>query len=134
MKEDRATPPENARAPVEIQQANQVINTVVAPQSFRPCPKGKNDLPVVAMRFWIVAPAVLSPDCATVGAENRPGVGASQPIDNHKPAERRNAIAFAPFGPYTVSTNGAKNVVRPHRKKSEARASRHIWEGSDGNS
>jgi len=122
MEEDRAAAPAHARLQIVIHHADDVIESVVAPQPLRAVRRRQAHRPIVGARGGIVAPAVARRQRAGARPASGPAVGPPQPAEHGEAAERRHAVAFPALHPDPAAAERAENLGRADSQQAARRS------------
>lgn len=107
MKKNRAAATNHPWFDIEIEDADEIVDVIVAPEGFGVGLGRKPDKAIVMVRRWVIAPSLRGGDVSRVRKRGAPAVGASQPTEICKPPIWRHAVALANLRADSTETNRA---------------------------
>ncbi|MCW2315831.1 hypothetical protein M2322_001375 [Rhodoblastus acidophilus] len=122
MKKDRAAAPAHARFQIVIHHADDVVESVVAPQTLGAVRRRQTHRPIIGARGGIVAPAVARRERAGARPAEGPAVGPPQPAEQSEAAERRHAVALAALHADPAAAERAGNLGRADSQQAARRS------------
>lgn len=128
VKEKRAAAPDGSGPDIEIQNADDIVEVVLAPEIFATGGRGQPHRPVVVSRAGVVAPPVERPDAAFPGKAGAPAVGSPQPAQNRQASDGGHAVAFTALHADSAAADGAFHKVRadPQQASGTSRETRKL--------